>query len=124
MTHFSKPDCNWPWGPEFEDVLDDAQLLNAGRLLYDRWAGDLARKRQWQQATDVYANALERFTHDPHLVNNAAATWNSWATEYIEAKEWAEAIDVYDQALRAFPDNATFKNNRTYCQQKLDRGSG
>lgn len=93
-------------------------LLDAARDIYDRWARSLSAKDEWQQAADVYAEALKRYPDDSHLTNNAAVTWNSWASKHMDKQDWAAAIKVYERGVKALPSASLLKNNLKYCQQQ------
>jgi tetratricopeptide (TPR) repeat protein len=103
----------------FAPLLKDAAA--AARIaapVYDRWSQQLAAKRDWQAAADVYEHALRRFPRDPHFENNAAVTWNQWARTFIDRKDWPAAIEVYDRALIRLPGNTLLDRNRRYCEER------
>jgi tetratricopeptide (TPR) repeat protein len=98
---------------------DDKARL--GYILYDDWARQFIKKKEWKKATDVYSKAMKSYPKDSHFIQNSTATWNNWAHGHIKAKEWKEAIQVYQSALKIFPDESVFKNNLNYCQSKLKK---
>lgn len=98
------------------------QGMKVVRYTYDRWARHWTAKRNWQQAVDVYAQALDAYPNDAHLKRNAVATWHAWAKTHMDKKEWDEAIAIYQQGQKQLPSVSLFRRNIRYCEQQ--RGSG
>jgi tetratricopeptide (TPR) repeat protein len=97
---------------------DVPEVSKAAAGFYDRWASDLARRKEWPAAVEVYAKALERFPNDKRLANNATVTWDQWAKTFFKTKDWEGAIQVYEKALRQFPDHKLLKQNLAYCKKQ------
>lgn len=102
-------------------LKDEAELGEVSAGVYDTWAGEHRNKKDWQRATDVYAQGLKKFPKERRLEQNAVAAWYQWAKTYMDSKDWNGAIKVYEKALEQFPTNGTLKNNLKFCQQQLDK---
>ncbi len=101
------------------EVLDNNLARNLLRRAYDGWSAHHRERGEWQQATRVYAAALQAAPNDGHLKRNAAATWHAWAKPHIDRKEWQVAIDIYEQGLQQMPGNRQFEQNIRYCRQEM-----
>jgi tetratricopeptide (TPR) repeat protein len=95
--------------------------VNFSYIVYDAMASGRSKKKEWQGAVDVYAEALKKHPKDSHLTNNALAAWDEWAKTFFPAKQWGDAIKVYENALKQFPDVSLLKNNLNYCQEQAKK---
>ena len=103
----------------WKDLLpQESDVEEASVGVYDRWANRFSTAKQWQEAVDVYAQALERLPKNARLQNNAVATWYQWAKTFSDEKKWDEAIAIYDKGLARMPDTGLFKQNRTWCEEQ------
>jgi tetratricopeptide (TPR) repeat protein len=106
------------------DVGQHAKWLDANTVrkfqwqVYDSWAGDLAGKRKWQDAVDIYAEALRNLPGDKHLSHNAVVAYDRWARSHMEQKDWQAAIRVYEQGLEQFPGHSLLGHNLNYCKHQ------
>jgi len=98
-------------------LKDEDEAKNLVRVTCDDWAGDLAKRNQWQRAVGVYEAGLKRFAGDSHLEHNAVATWDSWITALMGVKDWAAAASTCQEALKWRPDSDHFRRKMGYLAQ-------
>lgn len=106
-------------------VLTRSKLLSGEQsayyqgIVFDTKALDLLEREQWEQAREVYREALKRFPTHELLVHNGPLVYEIEARKSMESEDWAAAIRVYQVGLEQFPDCDLLKQNREYCESKL-----
>jgi hypothetical protein len=81
---------------------DVPEVTRAAEGFYDRWAFELARRKEWPAAVEVYATV----------------TSDQWAKSFFKTKDWEGAMQVYEKALRQFPNHKLVKQNMAYCKNQ------
>ena len=102
-------------------LKEETDVASIAGIVYDAWATEHQKAKEWQKAVDVYGKGLERFPKDEHLEQSAVATWNQWAETFMDTRDWAGAITIYEKAVEKYPDDSVLKNNLEFCQQQLEK---
>lgn len=83
-------------------VVDDPRAAAEARsALYDRWALGLAKQHQWQQALDVYAQALPELGDKGNARNNVRYLLQEWLKD-AAAADPQQAVEILQRNLPRF----------------------
>jgi tetratricopeptide (TPR) repeat protein len=82
------------------------------------------RRRQWQQALEVFQRALRLRPGDPRLLQNLALARGMLANQkgnlLYRKRRYVKALKAYDQALQDLPGQRIILQNRANTLAKLD----
>jgi tetratricopeptide (TPR) repeat protein len=101
-------------------MKDKEEPRKAAARVYDAWASDLAKRKEWQQAVEVYARGLKAQPGNKQLENNLVATVDQWAAPSVKAKDWATAVKVYEKGLEVLPGHKHLTARLQFCQKQLN----
>lgn len=105
---------------ELAPLLTRAGELAVARSRVYRGCASYQREQSnWKTALAVLFDGSKACPGDEALVNDTVYTFDAWAQTFIGQQQWQRAIEVYDRGLTLMPDQRDLKDNREYCQRRL-----